>query len=40
MALKLEKRELARVRLARDAALKSVCNLHVLPQEASIDTQK
>lgn len=37
---KSEKRELARARLSRDAALKSVFNLHVLSQEASSDTQK
>ncbi|XP_050065960.1 uncharacterized protein LOC114132842 [Aphis gossypii] len=37
---KNEKRELARARLARDAALKSVVNLHVLSQKASLDTQR
>lgn len=37
---KLEKRELARKRLTRDAALKSVVNLHVLSQEASMVTRK
>ncbi|XP_050066536.1 uncharacterized protein LOC126555682 [Aphis gossypii] len=37
---KNEKRELARARLERDAALKSVVNLHVLSQKASLDTQR
>jgi len=37
---KADKRELARARLSRDAALKSVFNLHVLSLEASSDTQK